>query len=1539
MLREDDDAHVSSVAIIGMAGRFPGANSTSELWSNLRKGVESISFLSDDELRDAGVADAVLADPSYVKAASILDDIEQFDAEFFKYSPREAEMLDPQHRLFLEAAVAALCDGGVDPSRFDGSIGVFAGAALSSYLLMILNSLHASAGNDRGQLPVSRTLAVQGNDKDYLATRTSYKLDLRGPSLTVQTACSTSLVAVHVACQSLLSGESDLALAGGVSVTGNLRKTGYFHVDAGILSADGHCRPFDARANGTIFGDGVGVVLLKRLGEAVADGDHIHAVIRGSAVNNDGLMKIGYTAPSVDGQASVIAEALSVAGVSPDSVGLIEAHGTGTSLGDPIEIEALHQVFRTQGGRTNACAIGSIKSNFGHLNTAAGVAGLIKAVLSVEHGEIPPSVNFDTPNSNIDFANSPFYVPTRPVPWDDAAAPRRAGISSFGIGGTNAHVVIEQARMPRAGDPSRKKVHVALVSAKTPAALDAACSALADHLRDQPQENIADVCHTLAVGRTVYPFFRIGIGNGAGTIAEALRSPDAANAMTGGTRTEASQSICLMFPGQGSQHVRMGAELYQEEGDFRAEIDRCSDLLRPHLGRDLRTLLFPAADGEAEAEELLRNTQYAQPAIFAVSFALAKLWMSLGAAPRNAIGHSIGEFVAACLAGVMSLADALRAVATRGRLMQDLPRGAMLAVIAPPAKVSTLLPASLSMAAINGPEACVVSGPTQAITAFEAKLSRANISTTRLVTSHAFHSKMMAPAVDAFVACMRSIDLKPPSMDFISNVTGDWITPAQATDPEYWGKHLLAPVQFHQGLLTVLAGGPMILLEAGPGRSLSMLARLLGSERSRTSIYSSLPRAGARGDDELRTFLSAAAALWRDGVPIAWERRYGGERRCKRPLPPYPFQHRRYWISGGNMPVPARAQPQERERGGSLLQGIGWRRVERLRRRIRGNGTKMNWLVVTSGQALDLAFVNRRRQSGCVVTIAEKIEEAEFIQLAADHYVIDPRRETDFARLFAAMEGRLKSEGQLQVVYFCEETRGQADYAREVDDKVNALIFLLRQLDLFRGHHETLLTVVTRDGQEIIGGEAASPMAALAFGPALAVRHEYPAVRARILDVPASPLHVEPLVEALDDDLADSSIESLMTGYRGTYRWMPAPEPLNAALLKDRPTPLRPNGVYLITGGLGGLGLAIARHLAENYHARLILMSRRAMPERESWDALVSDPSASDETTHIIRELRLMEKSGGEVLIAQADVAEAAELDRAVAAARARFGPIDGVIHAAGLPGNTPIGIKTAEELHAVLRPKVLGLIALEQAFAGTQLDFLALFSSISAIEGRVGQVDYIAGNAYLDAYARRASDPSRRLVVSINWDTWAEVGMAVGGRAPPSGGAVPSAAARFGLRTAEGVQAFMDALAAGYPQVVVTKRGLGAHRIETAAAPAAPDQTPTQSDGGMQDEYHPRPDLPEPYAAAETELEKQIVELWSQLLKTAPIGLNDNFFDLGGHSLLALQLLPRIREKYQIMFEPREFFAAPTVAGVVEKIEDTLLAEIEEDEPALQET
>jgi acyl transferase domain-containing protein len=895
-----DEAGGSEVAVVGMAGRFPGAPDLDEFWRNLCDGVESVTCFSDEEALAAGVGRETLAAGRYVNAAPVLDGIELFDASFFGYTPREAEIMDPQHRLFLECAWQALEHAGYDSERCRGEIGVFAGVSLSSYLMNIY-------ANRKLLGLVSRFQIMIGNDKDHLPLRVSYKLNLKGPSLNVQTSCSTSLTAVHLACQSLLNGECDIALAGGASVKVPQR-TGYLYQEGGINSPDGRCRPFDAEARGTMSGSGVGIVVLKRLADAVADHDQILAVIKGSAVNNDGSLKVGYTAPSIDGQSQVIAEALSIAGVEAESVTYVEAHGTATPLGDPVEIAALTRAFRATTERRNFCAIGSVKSNIGHLDAAAGIAGFIKAVLALHNRMLPPSLNFERPNPKIDFAASPFYVNAALSAWETGDAPRRAGVSSFGIGGTNVHVVLEEAPRREASGSSRP-AQLLLLSAKTESALDAATANLGAHLRREPSAPLADVAYTLQVGRRAFAHRRAIICRDTEDALQVMIARDPARFLTTELRPR-SRPVVFMFPGQGAQHVEMGAGLYRHEATFRAEVDRCAELLRPQLGLDLRTVIAPGAGADAEAAARLAQTNLTQPAVFVIEYALARLWMEWGVRPAAMLGHSVGEYVAACLAGVFTLEAALSLVALRGRLMHARPAGAMLAVALGEQEVVPLLSGGLSLAAVNGERACVVAGAEAVVSELAARLDRDGVPSRRLQTSHAFHSEMMDAALAPFAAEVRRVKLQPPQLPYVSNVTGRWINATEATDADYWARHMRQPVRFADGLTELFAEPDHILLEVGPGQTLSSLAQRHPAKGAEHVVLSSLqrPRAG-RSDEE--ALLQALGQLWLAGVEINWNGFYARERRQRRALPTYPFERQRHWVEHPSATRPTSAAAEQ----------------------------------------------------------------------------------------------------------------------------------------------------------------------------------------------------------------------------------------------------------------------------------------------------------------------------------------------------------------------------------------------------------------------------------------------------------------------------------------------------------------------------------------------------------------------------------------------------------------------------------------------------
>ncbi len=891
------------IAIIGMAGRFPGAATIEEFWANLVAGKETISLLSDAELASSGIDPAAArAAGHYVAARGILDHADCFDAAFFGIHPKEAEAMDPQHRVFLEACWTALEHAGYAPDEMPGSVGVFAGATYNTYFKTVLQQrpdLLDLLGSDQVML---------GNEKDYLVTRVAYKLGLQGPALAISTACSTSLVAVAQACQALLTYQCDTALAGGVSVSVPQFR-GYYHDEGNIGSADGHTRTFDAQASGTAFGNGVGVVVLKRLEDAVQARDTVIAVIKGAALNNDGSQRVSFGAPGIEGQSRVIALAHALADVEPGTISCVEAHGTATPLGDPVEVAALTKAFRLGTDAKQFCALGSVKTNIGHLDAAAGVTGLIKMALALHHRQIPASLHFTAPNPRLDLGNSPFYVNTALQPWTPPpGVPRRAGVSSFGTGGTNAHVVLEQTPDLTPSGPSRP-AQLLLLSAKTPEALDRASANLRDHLtRLTDHREFADLAYTLQTGRSRFRHRRAVVATDPASAAGTLTTLSPQRVFTRHAPPNPGP-VVFLFPGQGAQYAGMGADLYRAEPLFRDIVNRGAERLTPVLERDLRDLLFPAPGAEATAAAELAQTRFTQPALFLIEYALARLWMSWGIVPAALLGHSVGEYVAACLAGVFTPDDALLLVARRAALVQALPGGSMLAVRLPEAKLLPRLAPSLAIAALNGPELCVVSGPAKAVAELARQLESEDIGLRPLPTSHAFHSPMMEPVVEPFTEILRQVRFGEPAIPWISNTTARPITTDEARSPEYWAAHVRETVRFADGLSNLfedpsLAG--MTLLEVGPGHSLAGFARRHPAKTPEHTVLSSLPPAGT---PEVPGLLETLGQLWMAGHPIDWTAFYAAEQRHRTAAPTYPFERKRCWPEPAPATAPRPAAP------------------------------------------------------------------------------------------------------------------------------------------------------------------------------------------------------------------------------------------------------------------------------------------------------------------------------------------------------------------------------------------------------------------------------------------------------------------------------------------------------------------------------------------------------------------------------------------------------------------------------------------------------
>ncbi|MBD2435871.1 type I polyketide synthase [Nostoc sp. FACHB-110] len=1891
----------SEIAIIGLAGRFPGAKNIVEFWHNLQAGVETITFFSNEELIASGIDADVVNSPNYVKARGVLADVELFDAAFFGVNPKEAEITDPQHRLFLECAWSALENAGYSCENYPGAIGVYAGSGLSGYLFNVYTNEQIRNSVDLHQI-------VIGGDKDYLSTRVAYKLNLTGPSYTVQTACSTSLVAVHLACQSLLNGECDMALAGGVSISA-MRKQGYFYKEGSIGSPDGHCRAFDAQAQGTVGGEGVGIVVLKRLEDAIADQDTIYAVIKGSAINNDGSQKVSYTAPSIDSQAKVIKTAQAVAEVAAETITYIEAHGTGTSLGDPIEIAALTQAFRANTDKTGFCAIGSLKTNTGHLDAAAGIAGLIKTVLALQHQKIPASLHFKQPNPQIDFANSPFYVNTQLTNWQSNGTPRRAGVSSFGIGGTNAHVILEEAPLQVKSQKSKIKSEYLLLclSAKTATALETATQNLANYLQQNRKLNLTDVAYTLAVGRKAFDYRRILVCQNLENAITNLTSLDSPEVFTH-YQKPCHRPVVFMFPGQGSQYVNMGRELYETEAYFREQVDNCAKLLKPHLGFDLRDVIYPKATPTLE----LSQTAITQPALFVIEYALAKLWMSWGVRPEAMIGHSIGEYVAATLAGVFSLEDALKLVAHRGRLMQELPTGAMLSVQMGESDMQPFLGVDLALAASNSPSSCVVSGTIDAIAQLEQQLQQQAINCRRLHTSGAFHSFMMDGMIAPFTKLLQQIPLHPPQIPFISNLSGTWIDTA-ATEPNYWAKHLRQTVLFSHGILELLQQPERIFLEVGPGKTLSTLVKQ--HQQPEVVTLTTLRHTQEQKSDVAFIF-NTLGRLWLQGIKIDWSSFYSHKKPYHIPLPSYPFEGQRYWLEaqpqkikaqittdeiwqsvieignhqsqtqlldreiylsnkqcldnlclayinlalqdlniftdakakytfaelseqsriipryhqllhrwldvlvengylqqekglfsnfqplsidalnsfletarlklantphildivaecGANLTsvVTGEREPLElyftaankntatvksevplntylkgimqtkvaaivkllppnvnlrileigggqgiattdilpilpRERasytftdvGGLLLkkaqekfsnypfveyrfldiekspteQGYALhdfdlviavnvlhvtsnidKTITHVRSLLAPGGLLLLWEITQAQLNFDITdgllmnpledaqrsrgnpflsqnqwcaalkahgfgevavvsqtevfgeeifiaqatkndaearafseYIDSKQPESDTVLLGKKPNIAEWfylptwkraalpqnlanqvktnqanswlvfvdecglgekiatqLKLAGEDvitvkvgetyisrsgaYTINPKQPQDYK--FLCQELRTLGKTPNNILHLWSVTPDQLGYYTSQDYEYfgfYSLLFLTQAIAEFYQKANLDIRVISNHLQIVTGSEQLCPEKALIMGPCQVIPQEYSNLTCSSIDIVlpiANSWQEQQLIQQLITEISLQPSAQVIA-YRGHHRWVQDFEAVKLDTSIPKNQRLKQNGVYLITGGLGGVGLVLAEYLAKTVAAKLILIGRSPFPQADEWAQWLTTHDTEDVMSQKIQKLQNLQAVGAEIMVFSADVADYQQMSAVVKKANLQFGQINGVIHAAAVLGGGMIQLKTQEIAAEALAPKVQGTRVLNKIFQNKQLDFFVLCSSLSSFAGTSGMVDYTAENAFLDAFAHYHAAQHSNFITSINWDRWQSVGMAVAVEQRHQ--EITGEALTAGMTAAEGIEVFNCILAnINLPQIIVSTQDL-ISQIQPQKSDKSLEQQLAQINQTRV--TYPRPNLDNIYVAPRNEIEINLAEIWQQLLGINQIGVHDNFFELGGDSLFATQLVSQLCKTFQVELSYKGFFNSPTIAELAELIVQNIAAQ-----------
>jgi malonyl CoA-acyl carrier protein transacylase len=1497
----------SDIAIIGLSGRFPGADNIDAFWQNLLQGIESISFFSDEELEL--VERSVLNHPNYVKAGAVLPNIDKFDASFFGYSSKEAELIDPQQRLFLECAWSALENAGYDPGNYKGLVGVYGGSGTNTYLINNIYTNQRFSPNSTFKEPALALRLSLENDRDFLPTRISYKLNLTGPSINIQTACSTSLVAVHIACQSLFNGECDMALAGGVSISVP-QKTGYFYQEDMILSPDGHCRAFDAQARGTLFGSGVGIVVLKLLQEAITDGDNIYAVIKGSAINNDGALKLGFTAPSIEGQAAVISDALAIAEIDASTVSYVETHGTGTALGDPIEITALTQAFRKDTDKKGFCAIGSVKTNLGHLDAAAGIAGLIKTVLALKHKRIPPSLHFKHPNPKIDFANSPFYVNTALSEWQTNGTPRRAGVSSFGMGGTNCHVVLEEApSLEPATNTLERDWHILCLSAKTEKALQELQERYVAYLKSHLDAKLADICFTANTGRKSFSHRSAVVAQSVkqlleqleagATVSREVSSPEAILACGCD-----SNAFAFLFTGQGSQYVGMGRQLYEQAPTFRETLNRCDEILRPYLEQPLLWVLYPDLNAVGENyQSKINETAYTQPALFALEYALFELWKSWGIEPDVVMGHSLGEYVAACVAGVFSLEDGLKLIAARGKLMQGLPsNGEMVALLTDEARATAAIESYaqfVSIAAINGPESVVISGRREAINAVCATLEASGIKTKKLKVSHAFHSALMEPMLREFESVARQVNFSSPQIKLLSNVTGTLATDEIAT-PEYWCRHITNPVRFAASMECLQQQGVEVFIEIGSKPI------LLGMARQCLPFHQGLWLPSLRPEQEnWQQILQSLAALYVRGVNIDWSGFERDYQRLRVILPTYPFQRQRYWIEKQNLVTQQQITATNIE---DWFYQVEWELQEskpKSQSSITARQSPSTWLIFADQGELGKTLALELEKEGQNCLLVYSTENYNFINPST--WSINPTNPEDFQRFFQEISSTVTSiQGIIHLWSLDTPASKQLNIpVLEDTQKKNCGSVLHLIQTIFNQSISSRLWIITRGVQAVdsqIDNLAIAQSPLWGLGKVIAVEH--PDYWGGMVDLAPNP-ELDEAVRLLTS-ITQSEGEDHVA-FRNEQTYVARLVKIHNSEVRSQKTlggqsfvPLNSQNSYLITGGLGGLGLKLAQWLVEQGAKYLILVGRRG---------------ASSKANQTIKAL---EQAGAKILVTQADVSQEKDLLRVLEAYKASMPPLGGIVHAAGIIDDGILQSQSWERFRKVMAPKVLGTWNLHNLTQDIPLDFFIMFSSLSSLGCSPGQGNYAAANAFMDAsahYRQAQGLPA----LSINWGPWAEVGMATNQDYDFN---------REGLNLIspeQGLQAFTQLLQSRQAQVGVFSIEWEKFSERYPYAQRSPyfqkmlGKTATLPSQAKLEKNEPiifKQLLEISSEQRQKFLQSYLQSCIAQILQMQieQISLTDSLLDLGMDSLMVMEAINQLKSDLQLMLYPKEFYERPRI-------------------------
>ncbi|MFT5757710.1 MAG: phthiocerol/phenolphthiocerol synthesis type-I polyketide synthase E [Alteromonadaceae bacterium] len=1497
------------IAIVGMSCRFPDAPTVDVFWDNIFDGKDSIRPLTTEELEAAGQLDCV-DQPDFVNSGSFLEDTELFDAGLFGYSAKEADYIDPQHRLFLHVAWEALEGAGFINQDDTKSVGVFAGSSSSSYLVHNISKARSS------DTDLLRNLCYE-NNHDLLATRAAYKLNLTGPAITVGSACSTSLVVVHQACQALLAGECDIALAGASRVSVP-QKSGYFYAQGGILSKDGKCRSFDAKASGTISGSGVGAIVLRRLEDAIADGDNIVAVIKGTAINNDGNRKVGFTAPSVDGQQQVVVSALQNAEVDAETVSFIEAHGTATELGDPVEVEALSNAYRQFTDKKQYCALGSVKANIGHLDASAGMAGIMKVCGMFQRQQIPPSIHYNQANANIDFEQSPFYVPTSTTPWLSDSK-RRAGVSSFGIGGTNAHIILEEYTAQKAPTADHQGVAHSLLtfSASSKEALNNNLTRFHDWCQTHPGENLQNMAYTLASTRKAMAYRAAVSATSVEQAIKKLRDTSSLDIRRSYTKNYNKQ-VALMFSGQGSQYLGMGKTLYDNETVFQHAVDQCALIIEQELdGEDIRTVMF-GSKIKSEDQALINQTQYAQPALFCFEYALSQWLFSKGVTPGALIGHSIGEYVAACIADVMSLADAIKLVCIRGRLMASMQTGAMIAVSADRETIDALLINDVNIAALNAENAIVLSGSAHAINSMRILLENRNIDVKALRTSHAFHSYMMTPCLADFKAAFANIQMRAPRIPIISNITGQWHDNQTITDPQYWIDHLRQPVNFYAGIQTLMQGSEYVLVEVGPGKSLSSLVAL--TEGYYASTVSLVKDAKSKADDQ-QVLYDALGDIWCKGGQVNWAQFFNGKDCCKVSLPTYAFNSQKHWLNITEDTTHI-VQGSSRNALKDWFYRPVWKSSPRSLSTPRISGKNILFIGANNKYLHELQGLMSAQNNQ--VFCAEPGKQFNIVNQTIE---FQPEISANYLLMLQKLND-MKAMPDLIIHGLQPQDIDMTDHNKAAEiAKFQSLLDLTKALNQVAPLAQVQLCIFTTNMCNTCYADKVDPIQSLVLGPCKTIEKEFGSIRSYFIDIQDNPLQLK------DTSVADifseisyrfeskEPMQNHGTALRSGQRLIEHQEQvmLEPSSTTDK---LKAKGVYLITGGYGGIGATIARDLAIELSATIILISRREIPERNGWSDCLLNSASSIQMKQDIAFIQELESHGAEVFCIMADVSRFDVLSDKLNLLTNNIDNIDGIFHCAGVADSGLIQTRDQALTQRVFAAKVTGTYNLIKIAANYHLDFFFNCSSVSAYLGPVGQVAYCSANSYQQAVSDHYH--SQFPMLSVAWDAWQEVGMAVDSLTQQhlereSKGTTESLLnpIAHGITPKEGISVVKTLLSQNFTNVLVSTRALAAVQDWTTSED-------TQQDSSTAEECHSRPSLSVEYQPPVSLVQQTLCDIWRKRLGVDPIGIDDDFFELYGHSLLAVQIASDIKRELSYPLPSGALYDYPTVRDLSALIDTT---------------